>query len=323
MPYGQDAKIGFAFQNSHGTVASINSMYPMPFTAESIVPDVPELLAQNMEGRFDEGVAYAGARNVGGTIQVEAQPQTLGVWLKALMGDPTSVQSGAIYTHTFQPRTADFDTNVIGTPISMYKNLADAGQVPLFRDLVCTRLEFNLANGELLTIGAAITGGVVETKTTSADIGTASGRHWPWDVTSVELGGAANVDFQNLSVIIDEQATPRWTVRTQRDPSRVKRDGRRQVRVNGTVRFADQTEYDLFLATTAQNLKITMTSPIEIQSGYYDTFTMEFPAFKYLTYPIDFPDESEKLVTFEGKGDYVVGSGHSVVMTLINTYAAF
>jgi hypothetical protein len=323
MPYGQDAKIGFAFQNSHGTAADVGSMYPMPFLSESITPDVPELLSENMEGRFDEGELYAGARNVGGTINMEAQPITVGVLLTALMGDPTTVNSNNIRTHTWNPRTADFDVNVTGNPMTMYKNLADGGQVPLYRDLIATRLEFSIANGELLTVQADVTGGVVDTKTTSQDIGVAVGRKWSWDVGSIELGGAANVDFGELSIVIDEQASPRWTVRTSRDPSRVQRDGRRQIRVNGTVKFRDQTEYDNFLALTTQNLRVTMTSPTEIQSGYFDTLSFEFPSFLYSAYPVDFPDQAEKIVAFEGKGDYNVGSGHSVQVTLINTQDSF
>ena len=51
MPYGQDARIGLGFQNSHGTeVTDIGSFYLMPFLSESVTPDVPELLSQNMEG---------------------------------------------------------------------------------------------------------------------------------------------------------------------------------------------------------------------------------------------------------------------------------
>jgi hypothetical protein len=323
MPYGQNAKIGLAFQNSHGTVAEVDSMYSMPFLSESITPDVPELLSGNMEGRFDEGEAYSGPRNVAGTLRTEAQPITVGVLLKALMGDPTTVNSNNIYTHTFKPRTADFDTNVTGNPLTMYKNLADGGQVPLYQDLVFTRLMFDLSNGELLTVDADATGGVVAAKTTSQNIGVAVGRKWPWDVTSVELGGAADVDFEALEIIVDEQASARWTLQNTRDPARVKRDARRQVRVNGTVKFRDQTEYDIFLADTLQKLKITLTGTTEIESGYFDTVQFEFPSFKYLTYPLDFPDEAEKIVRFEGKGDYNVGSGHSVVITVINTQASF
>lgn len=324
MPYGQDAKLALAFQTSHGTVVSdTSSFYPMPFLSEALSPDYPELLSENMEGQFDEGEAYSGARNVGGTLSFEAQPQTIGVALKAICGTPTVTNSSNIRTHVFRPRTSDFDVNVSGNPLTLYKNLADGGQVPIYRDLVATRLELSVANGEFLTVGMDMTGGVVDTKITSADIGSAEGKKWTWDVSSLQLGGAANTDFADLTITLDEQASPRHVLQTSRDPARVKRDGRRQIRVSGTVRFSNQTEYDNFLAQTTQAFRATFTSPTEIQSGYYDTLDIVIPAFKYLAYPVEFSGPEEMQVTFEGKAEYHQGSGTAIEFTLINTYDNF
>jgi hypothetical protein len=328
MPYGQDAKVGLGFQNSHGTpVTDIGSFYLMPFLSESISPDVPELLSQNMEGRFDEGESYSGARNVGGTISNESQPVTVGVLLKAIMGDPVSVSNstalGEFWNHTFKPRTADFDVNVTGNPMTVHKNLADGGTVPVYQDIVCTRIELGVNNGEFLIAAAAFTGGVVATKQTSDALSAATGKKWTWDVTSIELGGVANTDFANLSIVIDEQASARWTLKTSKDPDRVKRDGRRQVRINGTIKFTDQTEYDLFLASTSQELKITMTGTQEVRSGYFNVLGVTVPAFKYLSYPVEFADPAELQVSFDGKADYHVGSGTSIEITLQNTQSTF
>lgn len=326
MPYGQDAKIAVAFQTSHGDpVTDTGSFYPMPFLSESVTPVVPELLSNNMQGRFDEGESYSGPRNVGGTISNESQPISLGVALKAICGTPTVVNSAALFAHTFLPATADFDSNVINIPMTMHKNLADGGQVPIYQDLVATRLELSCSNGEFLMAALNLTGGVVAAKTTSVNLGTLgiSAKKWTWDVTSVQLGGAANIEFADLTIVQDEQATERWTLKTSRDPSRVKRDGFRQVRINGTIRFMNQTEYDKFLALTAQNLKITFTGPTAIQSGYFDQLTIEAPSFKYLSHPLEFSDPSELMVAFEGKADYNIGSGHSIKYTVLNTYDNF
>lgn len=326
MPYGQDANIGIAFQTSHGTpVSDIGSFYPLPFLSESVTPQVPELISVNMQGRYDEGESFAGARNVGGTIANESQPISLGVALKAICGTPTIITSNSILNHEFLPATADFDTNVINIPMTMHKNLADGGQVPVYQDLVATRLELSCTNGEFLMASLNLTGGSVGTKTTSDDFGTlgTAAKKWTWDVTSVELAGAANVEFASLNIIQDEQASPRWTLQTTRDPARVKRDGFRQVRINGTIRFMDQTEYDAFLALTLQDLQITFTGPTTIESGYFDTLRINAPSFKYLSHPLEFADPSELLVSFEGKADYNVGSGHSIKYTVINTQANF
>ncbi len=328
MPYGQDAKVGLAFQNSYGdAVTDIGSFYRMPFVSESVSPDVPELLSQNMEGRFDEGESYGGARNVGGTLSNESQPVTVGVLMKAIFGDPVTVSNshtlGEFFVHTFKPRTADFDVNATGNPMTLHKNLADGGQVPTYQDLVMTRLEINIANGEFLMAAGAFTGGVVATKQTSDTLAVATGKKWTWDVTSIELGGAANADFGNITVVVDEQASARWVLKTSKDPDRVKRDGRRQVRVNGTVKFTDQTEYDLFLASTSQELKLTMTGTEEIRSGFFNVLGIDVPAFKYLAYPVEFSDPAELQIAFEGKADYHVGSGTSIEFTLTNTQATF
>jgi len=328
MPYGQDAKVGLAFQNSHDVVVTdIGSFYLMPFVSESVTPEVPELLSQNMEGRFDEGESYSGARNVGGTLANEAQPVTVGVLMKALMGDPVTVSNstalGEFWTHTFKPRTADFDVNVTGNPMTMHKNLADGGQVPTYNNLVATRLEIKIANGEFLMATAQFTGGVVATKQTSDTMAAATGKKWTWDVTSLQLGGVANTDFGDITIVVDEQATARWVLKTSKDPDRVKRDARRQVRVNGTIKFVDQTEYDLFLASTTQAFQLTMTGTQEVRSGFFDVFNVIVPAFKYLSYPVEFADPSELQVTFEGKGDYHVGSATSIAFTLTNTQNNF
>ena len=328
MPYGQDAKLGIAFQNSHGTaVTAISYFYSIPFLSENVTPDVPELLSMNMEGRFDEGEAYGGARNVAGTISAESQPITVGVMLKAVLGNPTttsnSVAAGVVYTHTFKPRTADFSVKATGNPMTVHKNLADGGQVPVYQDVIGTRLEVNIANGEFLKTSLSVTGGAVGTKVSSAALTAATGKKWTWDVTSLELGGAANTDFGEINIIIDEQASPRWVLKNSKDPDRVKRDAKRQIRVNGTVKFEDQTEYDLFLAGSTQELKLTLTGTEEIRSGYYAIFGIDIPAFKYLAYPIEFSDPSELQVRFTGKADYHTGSATSIAITLVNTKAAF
>ncbi len=326
MPYGQDAEIGIAFQSSHGTaVTDISSFYPLPFLNESVTPNVPELISQNMQGRYDEGESFAGARSVGGTISNESQPISLGIALKAMCGTPTIITSNSLFNHEFIPATADFDSNVINIPMTMHKNLADGGQVPVYRDLVAVRMELAIANGEFLMTTLNLMGGVVDAKVASLDFGSlgTAAKKWTWDVTSVELGGAANVEFASLNIIQDEQATERWTLQTSRDPARVKRDSFRQVRINGTIRFMDQTEYDIFLALTLQNLQITLTGPTEIESGFFDTLRINVPSFKYLSHPLEFADPSELQVSFEGKADFNVDSGHSIKYTVINTQANF
>lgn len=323
MPYGQDAKLALAFQNSRGVAANISSAFLIPFLSESVQPNVPELLSNNMEGRYDEGEAYAGPRQVNGTIVSEAQPITAGVFLKALMGNPTTTTSGSVRTHVFRPRTSDFSPDEINVPMTCWKNMADVGSMLVYRDLVAVRGEFSVNNGEFLQMTLDALGGVVGTKVASASLGSAAGKKWTWDVTSTEVGGSASSLIQTLSVVIDEQASPRWALKTSKDPDRVKRDGRRQIRISGTMKYVDQQEYDKFLDLSTQALRVTMTGPTEIQSGFFETIVITIPAFKYLAYPMGFPDPSEKLVQFEGKAEFHAGSDCSIAITLVNTQTSY
>jgi hypothetical protein len=243
------------------------------------------------------------------------------VFLKALMGTPVTVTSLLHYTHTFKPRTTDFSVDEIGAPITAWKNMADAGSMFVYTNLIATRGEFSCSNGEFLRMSLDVVGGTVGSQVASASLGTAVGKNWTWDVTSFELGGAANTELQNLTVIIDEQATPKWTLRTSKDAARVKRDARRQIRVNGTIRFRDQVEYNNFITETSQALKVTFTGTVVIQSGYYDVFQVIVPSFKYLTYPAAFPDAAELLVSFEGKAEYHTGSATAVAFVVVNSFA--
>lgn len=327
MPYGQDAKIGIAFQNSQGTAASTSSLYPIGFTAEDIMPDIPELLAQNMTGNFNEGAGYGGPRQVAGSLQAEALPQALGVYLKALFGGPTTTNvASSVKQHVFKPRTSDFDVNIAGNPISYYKSLRETGvnTAFYFHDLVAGRLELRIANGEFLTSNIAFVGGKIG-KVSSLALAEPAGKNWTWDVTSVELGGAANIDIEDITITIDEQLEPKWVLNASREPLKVKRGGKRQVRIAGTIQYNDQDEYDKFVSdvTTTQALRVTMTGAVAIQSGYYPVVKIEIPAFKWLDYKPNASSPGEIAVAFSAKGDFHIGSDTAIAITLTNTQQTY
>lgn len=322
MPYGSNAKIGLAVQNSWGTAASVNSLFSVPFIDEDITPDRPELIGQNNFGRFDEGAAYPGPENVGGTISGEAQSRVLGLYFKALFGDAdTTVSSLSLRTRTWTPRQSDFDVNASGVPMTFHANLDDGGQALQYHNLVLTGLELAATAGEFYTYNANFTGGNVG-KVNSVAIDVDDTSRFTWDVTSLQLGGAANTLFSSFNLSINENASAKWNLKTDRNPDRVKRDSKRTIRVSGTLRFDDQTEYDHFISNSAQQLVIHLKGQTEIQSGYYDELTIDIPKFVYLSYPIPL-SQGETEVSFDGKADYHAGSGTAIAVTLQNTQANY
>jgi len=321
MSYGQKSHVAICFQNSWDVV-NTSSLHHIQHLEESVGLNIPPLIDESAKGIFDEGDSYGGARTVDGTLQINAKAIPLGAMLTGLMGAPTTVTSGAIYTHTFKPATSDFDQYSAGKPITYLKHLDDTGSASLFYNLNISQVEMGCANGEFMTATATFVGGSFQQ---IADI-TASyptGKRFTWDSSSLELGGAANADFRDLNITINENIEAMHTLNNSAYPSRNKRTGQRTIEVSGTVVFDNQTEYQKFIAQTEQSFKVTFKGSTEIQSGYYDTITMDMPALRYSDFKPVAGSAGKIEVGFTASAKYLATSATAIQIDLINTQAGY
>lgn len=324
MPYGHDAVIGIAFQNSFGTAAVVGSLHHIPVLNEDYGLQQEDLISMNLNGRFDEGDSYSGKRQYGGQVEAEGQPKMLGALLKAAINDPTTVSSGTgLKTHTFLPRTGDWDTYSPNRPFTYYKYLADGNSAQMFYDLCGTRMEFQLSEGGFLVARMAGVGG--KTSTVASQALTADGgRRWPWNQGSLSMNNVGYGTVSDFSLVHDEGIEPRWFIDGQLHSGRARREASRTVRVSGTLLFESQNELNQLKNETAVPLVLTLRdTTTEIQSGYYNTLEISIPTFRWVQIPIPIRGPSALEVQFEGRALYNVGSGHSVRYTLINTWAAY
>jgi len=322
MPYGNNAVIGIAFQNSFTQAAAVGSLFHLPLLNEDLGLNQEELISQNLNGRFDEGDAYSGRRDYGGRVECEAQPKAFGALITSVVNDPVSVTSASLRTYTWSPRTGDFAQQIPNRPVTYYKYLVDGGSAQLFYDLCGARLEFSQSEGGFLLARANYVGGKTSAVASTALTQDSTPR-WPWNNSSASLGGAAVTDFSDITVTHDEGINPRWLLDGQLVANRIKRQARRTIRVSGSLVFETQDELDNFRDETAQRLVLTWQRlGTEIQSGYFNTFEIVIPSFKWLSYKPSIRGAGEIEVQFTGKGDYHPGSGTSVRYTLINTWAA-
>lgn len=321
MSYGMKTNLGIAFQNSYGT-ALTNSVYWMQFTTEGFAVAKEMLVSEGMNGVFDEGATYEGLNSNDGPMEFEAHPINLGVLLKAMMGAPTSVQSGAIYTHTFKPRTADFDAYAANIPCTAVKDLGDSGSAHQYYDMVASKLGLSVANGEFLKGSIEFVGGKYSQVAAPAASFNA-GKYYTWDVASVSIAGTANGDMEEMNLELDEGLEAMYTLNNTKTPSRVKRSGRRTLSVGGSIIFDNQTEYQQFLGQAERNFTIHFKGPTEIQSGYFNTLTLIVPLGRYTEFKPVAGDSGKLKVGFSAKGIYSVTSATMLHVTLVNTQAAF
>ena len=322
MSYGQDVSIGVCFQNSFGT-SQVNSVYHISHISEAFAVAKEQIITQGMRGIYDEGEHYEGKNMNEGEFEAEIHPISLGVLLKAMFGDPVSVTSGAIYNHTFKPRTTDFDEFAASDPVTIAKDMGDAGSGHLYYDMVANTLGLSIANGELLKATQAFVGGSYEQASALAASYPLGNDHFVWDASSITFGGSAQPDMLNVSVSIEEGLEAKYGFDTTKTPYRVKRTGFRVINIEGTMLFINQNEYQEFLSQTKRSAVIHCKGPTEIQSGYYDELTIDIPNLLVTENKPVAGGPGQIEVPLVAKAVYHPGSATAIAFTLQNTQAAY
>lgn len=320
MAYGQNSNIGISFQNSYGTSLT-NSVYWMPHVSDGLGLNIEQLTSESMRGINDPGDSYAGKKTVDGDLEIEFQPIPAGVLLQGLMGAPSTVTSGAYYTHTFNPRSSDFDDKCAGHPIT-YHQYFDIGSANLLYDLNVSGMEIGIAAGELLKMTASFVGGQ-HTQVANISATYPVDKHFSWDVGSVSIDGVSKTEIIDLTVTIDDALEAMHTLNGSKYPARIKRTGFRSIEVSGTLKFDDQVEYQNFLAQNEYRLVASFRGTTEVQSGYYEELIIDIPSLRYSEIKPSAGGVGEMDIGFTGMAKYNAGSGTAITITLANTQAAY
>jgi hypothetical protein len=95
--------MALAFESVYGTPPASGAYWRMPFANSTRGAEQPLLASELLGYGRDPITPVKDAITVDGDVTVPIDARFLGVWLKALFGDPTTTDSGgaAPYTHTF------------------------------------------------------------------------------------------------------------------------------------------------------------------------------------------------------------------------------
>ena len=329
MSYGAQAKVGFARQTNPGSyviaTSAPTSYHAMGFVSHDIGLEKDEVISQNLIGRFEQGASYSGASKVNGTIEFEATPRNLLTALGlAATHVPATVNSGSIRSWTFLPNTADYDSSYIKAPWSMYSQFADAQSADLFYDMQFGQLDFVISQGQFTRGRLQCVGGNrVSTGVGSANIvpdASDAGRLFPWNVASISYGGAALQTASDITVSLNENIDGLYTINGSLAPFKYTRTGFREVTVNGTFYMTDRSMLNNFTSETQARLLITLVSTIAaVQSGYYNTLTIDVPQLKVTAFKPAVSGPGEVSIPFTGRGVIDPTSSYALQFTLINT----
>ena len=325
--YGAQAKVAIGRQASvNSWVTDAGSYHPFPFVNDSVTFGKQELVSQNLNGRFEQGVAYDGSGNVAGTLEFEITPRNLLVAVGAVLTHaPASTTSGSVITRTFLPNTADFSSSLVKAPFTYYKQFSDSNSAELFYDCQFGQLDLIFSAGQFAKGRVAVAGGSRLTNGIgSLAVLPAAGDvvilH-PWNVASISVGGTAAQNFSDITVSLNENIAPLYTINGSLNPFKFTRTAFREVTVAGTLYLNDRSALNDFVASTLRRLLITTVSTRSaIQSGYFDTMIIDVPQMKYTAVPLNVTGPGEVSVSFTGRGTLDPTSNYVLQITLQNTF---
>lgn len=327
--YGAQTKFGIGRQASANSwVTDPGSFHGLAFVNEDVGFESQEVISQNIVGRFEEGAVYQGISTIAGTIECEMTPRSIGAALAAVVNhSPASVSSASIRTLTFLPNTQDFSAFFCKAPFSIYKQFSGINSAQLFYDCQLGQLEFVLAQGAFTKLRATVSGGtLLPNGVGSGSVfpdGADVGRLFPWNVASVSYGGSGLSNMSEVTVTLNENIAPIYTVNGTLAPFKYTRENFRQVTVNGTMYMTDYTFQNNFVSGTQQQLLITLMNTVAaIQSGYYNKLVLDVPQAKLTAHKPSVSGPGEVAVPFTMRGVIDPTSLYSFQATLTTTWQA-
>ena len=151
--------------------------------------------------------AVAGRQNVGGSIVVTPAPESIGSWLRDLIGVPTTTGVGP-YTHTFTPNASGANALPAGSgfEVDYSSRITGAGRFLVYNGTRCASGTFNFPTQGVPTLtleylGASMDSDNVATLDASPEV---SG-HTGWGVKNIALSfdaGALSICLESLSFTI-------------------------------------------------------------------------------------------------------------------------
>lgn len=329
MSYGAQIKFGLARQSAEGTAVSApTSFHGFALTAEQTGLTKEELISKNLVGRFEQGAVYSGVANIAGTIDFELTPRNLGAALAAAVNwSPASVTSGSVKTYIFLPNTADYSSTAVKAPFTIYKQFSDANSAEQFYDCEAGQLELTIGQGAFVRGQLTVNGGQrspngvgsMAVVPDAADVGVL----FPWNVASISYGGAAVANYSELTVAVNDNVKPLYAINGTLTPFKFTRDGFREVTVRGTIYFNDRSALNNYVAETQARLLVTLVNTrTAIQSGYFNSLTIDVPQLKITEFKPAVSGPGEVSVPITGRGVLDPNSYYAIQYTLTNTWGA-
>lgn len=313
--YGMKGHAMVQFQNSFGT-ALVDSLDAMAVTEASLAVGIDQLMEQGMYGRFDEGPNHHGQFNVSGNLALEASPISLGYLMKSTIGYTSATSAAGSVSHTFKPMVDKWDGMAALPPMTVEQHL-DVGSAMLFWDMCGNTFSLNVANGELLNATLGLVGGNFSRQAASTPV-FPTAKPFKWDQFSGSFNGAVIEDLLDLTLTVNNNLAPRWTLQNTASPRKIVRSGFRTIELTGTMLFQTHSLYDAFLAQSSYPMVLNFAGA---QSP--NVLKLDMPAIIMKTYAPVLSSPGVIEAAFTAKVEYHSNSATALDVTIVNTQGGY
>lgn len=304
-----------AFESSFATPVASGSYWQLPFYSDSL--GETQGLSEDPELGFgrEPQEPSRDARNVDGDIVAPGRLAPLGVWLKGLLGAPTTTGSSPDFTHTFT-------TGAETLPSMTLEKKLKSGAFLQYPGIVANQLNVALERGGNPRFNVGFLG-TKENKLTSSGAGT------PTKLTSPKFQnfqGTLKADrgsgFQAFALVTSFNFT--WNNGLEAIPEIgdggvVQNIDPGQPSLSGgfDVRFTDFTNYD----EAANNNTLAIELMWELSANRYLKITFHRVRLPKVKHEISGPGGIE--VSYDWRGEYDSNAGASMTVELANDQADY
>ena len=311
--YGMLGHVMVGFQNSFGT-ALTSSMEAIAVTEAGLVKGIEQITEAGMYSRFAESPYHDGIQSFEGDIAAEANPISIGYFLKSVIGYTQTQSDTGQNVHTFKPRTADFDEFVACDPLTIeqYLNVGSAG---LFSDMCGNTLALNVANGELLDLTAGFIGGGFTRKSAASPV-YPTGSPFKWDQMSGSFNGEDIRDITDLTINFNNNLEAIYT--DSNVPRKIKRTAMQVIELTGTIIFQSHSYWQAYEAGSELPFVLNFAG---IQSP--NNIKIDIPKFRFKSYEPVIAGPGIVEASFTAGAMFDTASNTALEITLTNTQIGY
>jgi len=325
--------IGVGVESSGGT-SSTSGQSTMaeftPFITETLAVTKDTIDDESIRALWDNQRVFNGQQRVGGTVTMKVIPSAIGHFFHSwfdtsttITGSSQLVTSNANWAaHRFVAAQGQFQSgsgsDVPTKSFLVYRGPAQYQQAApssafFYYNCAANVMELTAEAGQLVRASFDFVGrDYARIAMATPTFPTPQG--FLWSSVSLAIAGAGTPIYQSLTIRGDNKLEGIAKLDGRLRPDLTKRNGFREIQVNGRLTYQNDTDYDRFVQGSEQTLQLYFST----EGGSFELL-IDTPRFRYSTFPLGIGGPGFLSVDFTGRAVYDHGSGSAMTITLVNT----